>query len=115
MRLLFWRKNKHIDQHARLCADELYSQIPPDSVSDYLRGAAITSSKKIKQQKKAQGKVETIIYNTASHILEFKRAESLGVYGKARYHLTFMERLKELGYPEETTKELNQLILMRSS
>lgn len=115
MKLFFWTKHKAIDRHARLIADELYSRVLPEDATSYIEGAQIKTKKAIKQQKKKLTRVEQVIHDTANNIQEFKRTESLGVYGKARYHLTFMERLNELGYPEDTTKKLNDILLMKSS
>jgi len=37
---------------------------------------------------------------------------NLGVYGKARFHLTFMERLREHGYDNSFVKEINDHLLV---
>lgn len=47
-------------------------------------------------------------------IAQFKAANKLGVYGKAKLHLEFLERLKELGYPEVLARKINQRIMFKT-
>lgn len=47
-------------------------------------------------------------------IVAFKKQHSLGVYGRAQLHLNFMQRLNQLGYSDDITKYLNEILLVRS-
>jgi hypothetical protein len=100
--LLFWRKNKEIDSFANILADELYSQLPPQMLA--------------KQEKTADRKLvlrfDKQLQNIVTRLQDFKAIHNLGVYGKARFHLTFMERLRSHGYPEALTKEINEYLLI---
>jgi hypothetical protein len=100
--LFFWRKNRLIDGFAHTLADELYSQIPPQMLE--------------KTDKKADKKVgrrfDKELQNIVIRLQDFKAIHKLGVYGKARFHLTFMERLRSHGYPESLAKEINEYLLV---
>ena len=113
MNVYFWKKNKEIDIFVIILANEFYSHIQPQLV--------ITFLKEITEGKKQPGKINKnnirinkILEDVANHIVEFKEQHSLGVYGKARLHLKFMQRLNELGYSEDLTNELNEIIMVRT-
>ena len=44
----------------------------------------------------------------------FKSVNKLGVYGKAKFHLEFVERLKELGYKDQVAEAINEEILIKT-
>lgn len=115
MNLFFWRKNKGIDQFAFQLADEIYSTIDPKTAQQYL-SQTVESSKKsdLKKQEQLQQKVTRSLNNAIMRIQQFRQLHKLGIYGKARLHLTFIERLKELGYPVAVAEEINKLILLRT-
>ena len=102
--LFFWRKNKGIDSFAIEVADELYSQIPPDMFED------LSSRKASKIAKRWEKEIQATIIR----FRDFKAGNELGVYGKARLHLTFMERLRSHGYSEDVIKELNDFLLVKT-
>ena len=102
--LFFWKKNKLIDDFAINLADDLYSQIQPEVMNTYL------SDKKSKSAKKINRQLEDIIHR----VKQFRATYSLGVYGKARLHLNFTERLKELGYEKKLAEKINEMILLKT-
>ena len=113
MNIFFWKNNKQIDTFAIILADEFYSHIQPQVAIDFVKettGEKKSSGKACKQNTR----VNKILTDVANQIIEFKEQHSLGVYGKARLHLSFMQRLNELGYSEEITKYLNEIFLVRS-
>lgn len=109
MNILFWKKNKLIDKTAITLADEFYSQTQPQQVIDYIKGAELNN----KARKKSK-KLEHILNHTAGQINSFRKENSIGIYGKSRLHLNFMNRLNELGYPEEISKQINEILLLRT-
>ena len=109
MNILFWKKNKLIDKTAIILADEFYSQAQPRHVIDYLKD--VKPNNKIRKKNK---KLENLLDKTAGQINAFRKENSIGIYGKSRLHLIFMNRLNELGYPEEITRQINEIILLRT-
>jgi len=59
--------------------------------------------------------VARAIDDVCNRAAEFKRANRLGVYGKARLGTAFKLKLKESGYPQEFVDELTQTLLIRIS
>lgn len=113
MNIFFWKKNKEIDAFAIILANEFYSHIQPQIAIDFMKettGERKQSGKTSKQTIR----INKILEDVANQIVVFKKKHSLGVYGKARLHLNFMQRLNELGYSENITKYLNEIILVRS-
>lgn len=108
MNLLFWKKNKDIDIFANDIANELFSMVQPDSIRDFFQGSS--KDKKLKNERK---KVEANISGVIKKIQQFRAANSLGTYGKARLQLGFSNRLQALGYDPDTVRELNEFILVR--
>lgn len=109
MDILFWRKNKKIDEFAIALADGFYSSLPPNMIEIYY-GLGVNN----KQEKKITKKIETIIKQAVSEIKEFKTQHSLGTYGKARLHMQFRDRLVELGYDSEIGLRLNEVIMLKT-
>jgi len=103
-KLFFWKNNKIIDGFAISLADELYSHVQPDAMEAYI------ANKKNKEAKKPERKIKDII----EQFKQFKTIKSLGIYGKARLHLTFTERLKELGYEKDLANKINEIILLKT-
>ncbi len=99
-------KNKAIDGFATQMADDLFSAIPQDVAQQYLGG---------KTDKKKTKAADSRMHDLAIRFRQFKLNEKLGVYGKARLHLTFMTRLESLGYDENLTKKINEVILLKST
>jgi len=113
--IFFWKKNREIDAFAYQLADALYSDVLPAAADEYI-AEAVTAAKG-KAAKKANDldkRVSHRLNDIITRIQQYRATRSLGVYGKARLHLTFTERLKELGYHPNTAKELNMLILLRT-
>lgn len=114
--LFFWKKNAAIDQFAHTIAAELFSRVQPDQMEEYLATAtnqAITDKKTAKAQLR-RDQVTQVINETILQVQHFRTAYGLGIYGKARLHLTFTERLKELGYSDPVATEINRIILIRT-
>jgi hypothetical protein len=109
MSIFFWKKNKVIDYFANDLANELYSSITPQMAIDYFN-----ESSPAKKTRKIGERFEIHIQGIIKEIQRFKKINSLGVYGKARLHLKFMERLKELGYDANITKKINEYILINT-
>lgn len=97
---------------AILLADNFFSQLQPQIAIDYFRN---TQQKKDKQANKRNIKSKNLLDQTAAQMITFRKDNSLGVYGKARLHMTFMNRLNELGYPEDITRQINEIIMLRTS
>jgi len=109
MIILPWQRNKHIDNFATLLADEFFSQIRPDVASEHF------SRKEAKTKKNNSKKVNQAVVAAISEVKKYRESQKLGVYGKARFHMKFMERLTELGYEQEVAKKLNEEILLKTS
>lgn len=113
MNIFFWKDNKEIDAYAINLADEFYSQIQPQVAIDFVK-QSIGEQKQSGKKNKQDIRINKLIEDVANQIVVFKKKHSLGVYGKARIHLGFMQRLKELGYSDDITKFLSEIILVRS-
>lgn len=106
MDLFFRKKNKAIDIFSTQLAESLYEKIPCEIAVDYF------DTKKISEKSK---KEITRELNNAIHLVnQFRSVNKLGVYGKARLHLKFMDRLKELGYDSKVAEKMNKTILLRT-
>jgi len=101
--LLFWRKNTEIDNFANILADELYTKLPPNMLENSEKAAG----------KKLDRRIEKELQTMVTRLQEYKLVHKLGVYGKARFHLTFRERLRSHGYPEILAKEINDFLLVK--
>lgn len=119
MGLLFWKKNRQIDQFAYQLADNLYSQVLPDMAQQIVDGIDSSkggkSGKDKKKLKRNQEQIKRTMDDITLQMQQYKMDNKLGVYGKARLHMTFTERLEELGYNKDVAKELSNAILVRSS
>lgn len=122
----FWQKNRQITEYAKTVADEFYSQVQGDMLEAYLGeneepGKALSSLKKKQRHKALQREVfqtqqvQQQLDALLQKIRQFKVEHRLGVYGKARLHLVFCERLKELGYEPELVNQLNRMVLLRTA
>ena len=112
MDIFFWKKNKVIDVFSTRLADEFYSNLPPEQLLDLVPTAS-SAAKQSKMEKKARKRMESVIDSAVSQVKGFIHSESLGVYGKARLHMQFMERLKELGYEKELASAINESIMIK--
>jgi hypothetical protein len=112
LNILFWKNNKVIDAIAIELADEFFSQVQPQLALEFLNNP-IQDSKSSKKKKNPK-KIDRAINKLASDVTAFRKHHSLGVYGKARLHMNFMKRLNELGYPEQVTKQINEMVMLRS-
>jgi hypothetical protein len=127
MKLFFWKDNFMIDSFAKQLADDFFSHIPPTELQRYFASpdaveaeapepAPTKRSKKPAKAKPAKAPSTGLrIHDMALKTAQFKQQSKLGVYGKARLHLTFMERLAELGYEQSLARQLNNLLLRRSA
>ena len=115
MGIFFWKKNKQIDTFAFQIADDLYSEIQPEAATKYLELNQKHKQAKDKESKglsKEEEKTTRKLKDTILRIQQYRALHKLGIYGKARLHLTFTGRLEELGYDKATAKELNHIILL---
>ena len=112
MDIFFWRKNKIIDNFSVKLADEVFSNLPPQQIAEFTSELKSAGNQK-KAEKKMNRKMQSVIESAVSQFSEFIRAESLGVYGKARLHMQFMARLQELGYEKELAEKINQDIMLK--
>lgn len=108
MELFFWKKNRSVDQFAKTLADELFSYLQPAVAESYFAAApGKLPAARVKD-------LERRIKDTVLKVKHFKEQQSLGVYRKARLHLVFTERLKELGFSEPVAREINKVILLQT-
>ncbi len=122
MKLFFWKDNYRIDNFAKQLADDFCSQVQPDIARAWFSGsevAEVAPAAKNKQSNKSgrakkQTVIERCVNEVALKLAQFKAQETLGIYGKARVHMSFMERLKELGFSEETVQQLNRTLLLKA-
>ena len=112
MDLFFWRKNNKIDKFASALADEIYSSIQPVAAAQYFENTASKESKK--KAIKSIAHTEGVLSAAISKIKQFRETHQLGVYGKARLHMKFMERLEELGYQSNVAKKCNEFIMLHT-
>ena len=109
MGLFFWKKNKVIDQFANDLANELYSDIQPKLMAEYISGDDTGDVKKYGK------KIDNRLSGVVKAVQQFRLTHSLGVYGKARLQLKLGERLDELGYEKAVIDKLNRMILLRAA
>jgi hypothetical protein len=102
---LLFPKYKRADGFAAQMANDFYSGIPLDDFRKYLNS---------EKDKKSTKRIDTKLNDLAIRFRQFKVTEKLGVYGKARLHLAFINRLELLGYDQEAAKRLNEMILLKS-
>ena len=117
MAILPWQKNKEIDRFASLLADELFSRIQPDMANEYFKdkNASIDSKKDLKHKMNKAQNIDQALGSVIAEFKKFRESEKLGIYGKARLHMKFMERLAELGYAQDIAKKLNEQILFKTA
>lgn len=113
MKLFFWQKNRAIDEFAYQLADELYSSVNPESITNFFENQSSGKSSE-KKQTQLQQKVTRSLNNIIMRVAQYRELNKLGIYGKARLHMTFTERLKTLGYPANHAEEINKLVLLRT-
>ncbi len=109
MNLFFWKKNRNIDIFASDLANEFYSRVQPDAAHSFFE-----KTPKDKHEKKSRKQTEATIQDAIKRLEQFRITNSLGVYGKARFHLKFTERLKELGYGADIAKRINEFIMLKT-
>lgn len=109
MNLFFWKKNKIIDVFANDLANNLYSTIQPENAAEFF-----VAPSKDKKAQKSRKKTESELENIIKQINHFRVINSLGVYGKARLHMKFADRLQELGYDSSLVKKINEHIMIKT-
>lgn len=115
MNIFPWQKNKNIDRFATLLADEFYSRIQPDVASEHFnKDQKLKNKKSLKAAKNSTQNVNNAVTNVILGFKNFRESQKLGIYGKARFHMKFMERLTELGYHQDVAKKLNEEILLKT-
>lgn len=88
MALIGTASSKDVDAFATGLAQDLAKRYPP---------ALDTGS----ERKISQKRLTTILEDTFTRAIEFKRQHKLGVYKKARLGNTFRWELQEMGYTEQ--------------
>lgn len=106
MGLFFWKDNRKIDQFARAIADELFSQVQPESASRFFSGKSGLEKRQLR-------KIEQKFNDTLLQARRFCASNSLGIYGKARLQKQFNDRLTELGYDSGVVSRISQSMLMQ--
>lgn len=116
MNIFPWKKNKAIDRFANSLADEIYSRILPELASEHYtnNSTRIENKKELKNKKNNTQIVNQAVASAISEFRKFRKSQRLGIYGKARLHMKFMERLTELGYEQKIAKKLNEEILFKT-
>jgi len=109
MGLFFWKNNRTIDEFAQGVADDLFSFVTPELAEQHVGG------KTGKWPKKQQVRVEQKFADVVVQFQRFTKANSLGIYGKARLQQAFNERLGELGYPADVVTRISESLLLRIS
>lgn len=107
MGLFFWKDNKKIDAFADAVAEDLYSNIQPETAEQHFQGIA-------QKNKKKQRKIDQRLVGIIGQMQQFGAANSLGIYGKARLQKQFSDRLLELGYDVAVTNKIVETILLRN-
>jgi hypothetical protein len=117
MAIFPWQKNKGIDRFANLLADEFFSRIQPELANEYVNNKKIgvENRRALKNRNSNIQKVNQALGAVVSEFIKFRDSQKLGIYGKARLHMKFMERLTDLGYQQEIAKKLNEEILLKTS
>lgn len=117
MTILPWQKNKEIDRFANLLADEFFSRIQPELADDHFKNKdkKIENKKELKSVQNSTQKVNQALSQAIGEFRKFRESQKLGVYGKARFHMKFMDRLTELGYAKDIAKKLNEEILFKTA
>lgn len=106
MGLLFWKDNKQLDLFAQAVADDLFSHVRPDIARQHVFGGGKIPRKKAR-------KVEQKFTDVILQIQRYGKANSLGIYGKARLQKKFNERLEELGYDSDVIVKIAETMLLR--
>lgn len=106
MGLIFWKDNRKIDAFAAAVAEDLFSHVQPEVALQHFQGIS-------QKNKKKDRKIEQKVAGIVAQINQFRETNSLGIYGKARLHKKFTERLHELGYDIAVTSKLDEIILLR--
>ncbi len=103
---MFWfgKKKRLLVEFANKSAEELFSTVPPALVEKHMGG----------KSKQATKTFQAGVDNVLMRFAQFKAAEKPGVYGKAKAHQIFAQRLKELGYPDDVADEINSYILTKT-
>jgi hypothetical protein len=117
MKLFFWENNRAVDEFAKALADDMFSRIQPSTVSDYfaeVSGVPLLHKLTPQKQKLQKKEVEDKIKEAVLKVQQFKSTQSIGIYRKARLHLVFTERLKELGFDADIAQEINRTILLQT-
>lgn len=107
--LFFWKKSEEmqkIEEFAVQLGSNFFGAVSPQALGDYFLPD--------KLDKKSRKRIEREIQALALRISQFKALHQIGVYGKARLHQVFMERLEELDYDPKAVRELNQLLMVKS-
>ena len=103
MNLFFWTNNNKIDTFATEAANKLFGSANPELISECFNQSATKNN-----NKKRLGKANRVLDDLLKSINQFKILHSLGVYGKARFHLKFRSRLEELGYDPAIASKINK-------
>jgi hypothetical protein len=101
---MFGEKKRMLIEFANQLADELYSRVPPNVVDQHMSGKSKSASKKFNDA----------MDDSVMRVAQFKTNHHPGIYGKAKLHQVFADRLRELGYPNELANEINQYILIKT-
>lgn len=110
---MFWKKNRVIDEFAHRQANDFFSQVQPEAAQaflDFEETANAGGKKRGGEHHLPRKQLEQSINRFA----QFKLDNSLGIYGKARFHMKFRSRLVELGYPENLADEIDRVLMLNT-
>ena len=99
---IFRRRNTIIDGFAHELAEHLLERFAPED-------------SRAPPDKKAERKLGRALDDLHSQALEFRQAQKLGVYGKARLGNTFKWALEERGYDKAFIEEVTRGLVVRLS
>jgi hypothetical protein len=101
---IFGKKKRMLVEFSNQLAEELYSRVPPKIVEDHMSGKSKSATKQFTRA----------MDDTVMRVAQFKANNRPGIYGKAKLHQVFAERLSELGYSQDVSKEINHYILIKT-
>jgi hypothetical protein len=101
---LFGKKKRLLIEFASQLAEGFYNRVPQKTLQIYMSGKSKSANKQFGRA----------MDDAVRQVAQFKAKNRPGVYGKAKLHQVFAERLMELGYPKEVAEEINHSILIKT-
>jgi len=95
----FFHRKSEIDAFAKTMADEFSKTLPIDHIRSF-------------EEKKYQNKLDKGLAKIIREVGICQSKKKMGVYYKARFHMIFMDRLREIGYPEDLIQNINKAVML---